>query len=74
MLANIILPVASELPEPPPVPSPLSALSARGLTLAAALALPAASLARDLDVVELFAGVGSIVLAATQLCYIAIAF
>ena len=74
MLANILLPVAFEMPETPLVPSSLSALSGHGLTLAAALALPAASLARDLDVVELFACVGSIVLAATQLRYIAIAF
>ena len=64
-LLTIDFAAISKMPEPPPVASPLSALCVHGLTLAGAQALPEASSPRDLDVVEVFAGVAAISRAAS---------
>ena len=64
----------SEIPEPPPAASPLSALCVHGLTLAGAQALPEASSPRDLDVVDVFAGVAAIARAASARGFSAFAF
>ena len=54
----------------PTVPGSLQALIVFGLTLESALKLPEAAGATDVDVVELWCGVGSIVAAASTAGYV----